>query len=341
MAKLLMVVSSARTIRLADGNDHPTGYRAEEVRKPYEAFVAAGVDVVIATPDGKVPQPDPWGLEPFFHYPQVDEDFMFSVLRTFAYHQDRVRVTFTHFSELNLVAVRRVYLALLDTGMEPAEARRAVESAAHRAWQRNIDFIKVLADVDEATSRLSVERIKQIRDEVWQASQARARNAAETLARLPGLQHPGDLTALTHEEMLGFDGVFIPGGHGSMVDFADNADIGRVLRLMHDAGRPIAALCHGPAALLSAPDADGAWMFDGYRMTAFTDEEEDQTKAGKIGMPWYVEAALKNRGAIFDDGDAAWVSHVVIDQNLITGQNPGSAEAVAGALLKRLRGVNR
>jgi hypothetical protein len=43
-------------------------------------------------------------------------------------------------------------------------------------------------------------------------------------------------------------------------------------------------------------------MFDGYRMTAFTDEEEDQTKAGKIGTPWYVEAALKNRGAIFDDG---------------------------------------
>jgi hypothetical protein len=49
----------------------------------------AGVDVVIATPDGKVPQPDPWGLEPFFHYPQVDEDFMFSVLRRFAYHPDR------------------------------------------------------------------------------------------------------------------------------------------------------------------------------------------------------------------------------------------------------------
>ena len=337
MAKLLMVVSSARTIRLADGSDHPTGYRTEEVRQPYEAFEAAGADVVIATPDGKAPQPDPWGLEPFFHYPQVDEDFMFSVLRRFAYHPDRVRVTFTHFAELNLVAVRRVYLALLDTGMEPFEARKAVESAAHRAWQRNIDFIEVLADDDEVTSRLSVERIRGIRDEVWQASQARARRASETLAGLPGLQHPGDLTALTDEEILAFDGVFIPGGHGSMVDFADNADIGRVLRLMHGAGRPIAALCHGPAALLSAPDADGVWMFDGYQMTAFTDEEEDQTKAGKIGMPWYLEAALKNRGAIFDDGDAAWVSHVVVDRSLITGQNPGSAEAVAGALLKRLR----
>ena len=185
--------------------------------------------------------------------------------------------------------------------------------------------------------RLSAERIRQIRDEVWQESQARSQRAAETLAGLPGLRHPGSLAELTDEQILGVDGVFIPGGHGSMVDFPGNADLGRVLRLAHGAGKPISALCHGPAALLSAPDVDGAWMFDGYRMTAFTDEEEDQTKAGKIGMPWYVEAALKNRGAIFDDGDAAWISHVVVDQNLITGQNPGSAEAVAGALLKRLR----
>jgi putative intracellular protease/amidase len=337
MDKLLMIVSSARTIRLADGSDHPTGYRAEEVRKPYEAFTDAGVDVVIVTPDGQVPQPDPWGLEPFFHYPQVDEDFMFSVLRRFAYHPDRVRVTFTHFAELNLVAARRVYLALLDTGMEPAEARQAVESAAHRAWQRNIDFIEVLADDDEATSRLQAERIREIRDEVWQESQARAQRAAETLARLPGMRHPGNLAKLTDEQTLAFDGVFIPGGHGAMADFPGNPDVGRVLRLAHGAGKPIAALCHGPVALLSAPDVDGAWMFDGYRMTAFTDEEEDQTKAGRIGMPWYVEAALKNRGAIFDDGDAAWVSHVVVDRNVITGQNPGSAEAVAGAQLKRLR----
>ena len=171
---------------------------------------------------------------------------------------------------------------------------------------------------------------------MWRASQAKARSAAETLTNLPGLQHPGDLSALTDGAIGDFDGVFVPGGRGAMVDFADNAETGRVVRLMHDAGKPIAALCHGPAALLSAPEVDGTWLFDGYRMTAFTDEEEDQTKAGKIGMPWYLEAALKNRGAIFDDGDAAWVPHVVVDRNLITGQNPGSAEAVAGALLKRL-----
>lgn len=336
MAKLLMIVSSARMIRLADGHDHPTGYRAKEVREPYETFVAAGVDVVIASPDGKAPQPDPWGLEPFFHYPQVDEDFMFSVLRRFAYHADRVRVTFTHFSELNLVAIRRVYLALLKTGVEPAQARKAVESAAHRAWRRNTDFIEVLTVDDQMTSRLSVEQIREIRDQVWQASQANARQALDILSGIPGLRHPRDLSKLTDEEILSCDGVFIPGGHGALVDLPDNPDVGRVLRLMHGSDKIVGALCHGPAALLSAPEVDGAWMFDGYKITAFTDEEEDQTKAGKIGMPWSLEAALKNRGAIFDDGDAAWVSHVVIDRNLITAQNEGSSEAAAGAVLKLL-----
>jgi putative intracellular protease/amidase len=335
MARLLMVVSSARTIRLADGTDHPAGYRAKEVREPYETLTGAGVEVVIATPDGRVPRPDPWGLEPFFHYPQVDEDFMFSVLRRFAYHADRVRVTFTHFAELNLVAARRVYLALLDVGMEPAPARAVVECMARRAWRGNSDFLEALSNSDVA-NRLSPERIGAIRDEVWQASRARAGSAAEVLAGLPGLRHPRNLAELTEPEILDFDGAFIPGGHGAMVDFADNAEIGRLMRLMHDAGKPVAALCHGPAALLSAPNIDGVWLFDGYRMTAFTDEEEDQTKPGKIGMPWYLETALKNRGAIFDDGDAAWVSHVVVDRNLITGQNPGSAEAVSGAVLKRL-----
>jgi putative intracellular protease/amidase len=94
--------------------------------------------------------------------------------------------------------------------------------------------------------------------------------------------------------------------------------------------------------LLSAPErADGLWLFDGYRMTSFTDEEEDQTEPGLLGMAWYVDTALKNAGAVFDDGPAAWVSHVVVDRNLVTGQNPGSTEATADALVKMLRAPAR
>ena len=75
--------------------------------------------------------------------------------------------------------------------------------------------------------------------------------------------------------------------------------------------------------LLSAPErADGLWLFDGYRMTSFTDEEEEQTEAERLGLAWRLDVALKNAGAVFDDGPSAWISHVVVDRNLITGQNP-------------------
>jgi putative intracellular protease/amidase len=71
-------------------------------------------------------------------------------------------------------------------------------------------------------------------------------------------------------------------------------------------------------------------------MTCFTDEEEDQTEPGRLGLPWYVDTALKNAGVVFDDGPAAWASHVVVDRNLITGQNPGSTEAIADAVIRML-----
>jgi putative intracellular protease/amidase len=122
-----------------------------------------------------------------------------------------------------------------------------------------------------------------------------------------------------------------------MVDLADNPDVGRLLTTLQARRAPIAALCHGPAILLSAPErADGLWLFDGYRMTSFTDEEEDQTEAGRLGMEWLLDVALKNAGAVFDDGPSAWISHVVVDRNLVTGQNPGSTEATADAVISKL-----
>ena len=72
------------------------------------------------------------------------------------------------------------------------------------------------------------------------------------------------------------------------------------------------------------------------KFAMFTNEEEDQTRVGKRGMPWSLEAALKNRGAVFDRAPAAWTSHVVVDHTLITGQNPASAVAVVDAVLKRV-----
>ena len=132
-----------------------------------------------------------------------------------------------------------------------------------------------------------------------------------------------------------YDAVYLPGGHGPMADLAFDADVGRLLTAQLASGKPLFIVCHAPASLL-ATRIRGVSPFKGYKITCFTDEEEDQTVPGRLGLPWYVDTALKNAGAVFDDAPQAWVSHVVVDRNLITGQNPNSTEATADTVLKAL-----
>jgi putative intracellular protease/amidase len=132
-----------------------------------------------------------------------------------------------------------------------------------------------------------------------------------------------------------YDAVLVPGGHGPMQDLAVDPDLARVLAAMlPDRSKTVAALCHGVAGFLPAGDPDGSWLFQGRRMTSFTDEEERQAGLAD-NAPWLLETRLRAAGAIFEPG-APFASHVVVDGNLITGQNPGSAEAAGQALLVAL-----
>ena len=340
MTRIAYLMTSAREMTLADGTAHPTGYFAEEALKPYQRFTAAGFDVTVITPDGQPPYADPYGLSWFFHYPEEDKDYLASVVRTFAHDVDDIRVTLHQNTELGLAAARRVAVLLEARGQSPAQAHRIVSAAAKRAWRQDRQFADVLAE--DSPPGLTREEIQAEVDAQRADSERLAAARLAELGAIPGFGHPVALSALSDEEMAGFDAVFTPGGHGPMVDLAGNPDVGRLLAALHRKSAPIAALCHGPALLLSAPErADGQWLFDGYRLTCFTDEEELQTEAGLLGMAWFLDTALKNAGAVFDDAPAAWVSHVVADRNLITGQNPGSTEATADAVIKALRAPAR
>jgi len=341
MTRIAYLVTSAREMTLADGTAHPTGYFAEEALKPCERFAAAGFDVTVITPDGNPPYADPYGLSWFFHYPDDDKDYLASVVRTFAHDVDDIRLTLHQNTELGLAAARRVALLLQRQGRDAAEAREIVCAAAKTAWQQDRQFATVLAEnlglAEDGSLGLTREQIQAEVDAQRADSERLAAERQRTLLQIPGFQHPVALSSLSEEDLGEFDAVFAPGGHGPMVDLADNPDVGRLLTALQARRAPIAALCHGPAILLSAPErADGLWLFDGYRMTSFTDEEEDQTQPGRLGMAWLLDVALKNAGAVFDDGPSAWISHVVVDRNLITGQNPGSTEATADAVIKKL-----
>ena len=131
-----------------------------------------------------------------------------------------------------------------------------------------------------------------------------------------------------------YDAVYLPGGHGPMADLAVDPAVGRVLVAANDAGTIIAPFCHGPAALLSATLADGTNAFAGRRLTVFTDEEERTGGTGE-NTPWWVETALRDAGVVVESA-APWSDHVVVDGNLITGQNPQSSASVARRVLEAL-----
>lgn len=191
----------------------------------------------------------------------------------------------------------------------------------------------------------------------WRSSHRCVRTGSKAFHEgLSDLRAPQKLSAVVAGGLDGFDGVFFPGGHAPMEDLCKDASVAAVLRHCHEAGKPTAAICHGPIALVStakdpaallaalerneaAPAAKAAagWPYAGYRMTIFSTVEEKQAEAAALGgeVRFYPDEALRTAGGIVEVA-APNRSQVVHDRELITGQNPASDEAFAKALLQAL-----
>ena len=157
------------------------------------------------------------------------------------------------------------------------------------------------------------------------------RKMSDAVAAMAELRSPVSLTDVSID---GYDAVFYPGGHGPMEDLSEDPDSGRLLTTALASGKPLAVVCHGPAALLAARKADGTSAFAGRRIAAFTNEEEVQGGLAAKAK-WLLEDRLTADGVQVDKA-APWTPHVVVDGNLITGQNPMSSAPLAAELLKAL-----
>ncbi|MEV0251349.1 type 1 glutamine amidotransferase domain-containing protein [Nocardia sp. NPDC050712] len=161
--------------------------------------------------------------------------------------------------------------------------------------------------------------------------QEQADAAAAAIAATPELQHPIRITDAVLDD---YAAVYYPGGHGAMEDLPTDQASGELLAATLASGKPLAIVCHGPAALLAATAADGTSPFAGYRLTGFTNEEE--TAAGFASRaPWLLQDRLVALGADFRDAEP-WAPHTEVDRNLYTGQNPASSAPLAEELLKAL-----
>ena len=173
---------------------------------------------------------------------------------------------------------------------------------------------------------------------------------------LTGLKNPTRISDVVASGLDQYDAVFVPGGHGPMIDLLDDPNAGIVMRHFHETSKPTAVLCHGPISLLSAlPDSTEfvaaliagdvakaheraqGWIYAGYKMTIFSTAEEQQREPLEIDgkVLFYPDFALSTAG-----GDvsvlAPWKSYALQDRELISGQNPFSDEALLKLLLPAL-----
>lgn len=135
-----------------------------------------------------------------------------------------------------------------------------------------------------------------------------------------------------------FDAVFFPGGHGTMFDLPDNAEVQRLVSEFAQEDKVLASVCHGPACLVGARLRDGTALVKGRRVTAFTDAEERAVELDRR-MPFLLESRLRELGAQFVPAEN-WKDNVVVDGRLVTGQNPQSSASAARAVIDLLEGAD-
>ena len=132
-----------------------------------------------------------------------------------------------------------------------------------------------------------------------------------------------------------FSAVFFSGGHGTMWDFPDDPAVQKMARDIYEAGSPVGAVCHGPAALVNVKLSDGTFLVSGKEVAGFTNSEEEKVGLTKV-VPFLLETKLQERGAKPVTA-ADFQKKVVASGRLVTGQNPASASGVAEKMVEILR----
>lgn len=131
-----------------------------------------------------------------------------------------------------------------------------------------------------------------------------------------------------HVDSADYDGIFFTGGHAVMYDFPESEGLQRITREIWERGGIVSSVCHGCCGLLNTRLSDGSLLVDGRKVTGFAWQEEVLARVDKL-VPYNAEEEMKKRGALYEKALLPFVSYAVVDGNLVTGQNPGSAKETA------------
>ncbi|NHI00222.1 type 1 glutamine amidotransferase domain-containing protein [Oceanimonas sp. MB9] len=131
-----------------------------------------------------------------------------------------------------------------------------------------------------------------------------------------------------------YQAILFAGGHGSVWDFPKSDAVNRIGAAIYEQGGYVAAVCHGPAALLNIVDQDGNPIIAGKKVAGFSNVEEAAIELTEV-VPYLLQDELSRLGGIYQEG-GKFEPFVVQDGRLITGQNPQSAAKLGQVMAQAL-----
>lgn len=165
----------------------------------------------------------------------------------------------------------------------------------------------------------------------------------QALARVEtreGLARPLAIERITDDELVDYAGIFVPGGYAPMADLAGMPQMKPLFEHFHRGFKPTCLIGHGTAALIPSIAQDRTWIYKGYKMTCSSDWKD---RAARVvwrrlpgGPPFSIARTLKRAGGLVAHNHIPGRPFVIEDHELLTGQDPGSADRLGRAFVKKL-----
>lgn len=134
-----------------------------------------------------------------------------------------------------------------------------------------------------------------------------------------------------------YDMIFLAGGWGAAYDLAQSDDLAEFITQANANGAVLGSVCHGALGLVNAKDIDGTPLLEGRVVTGVTDKQIREL--GIEITPKHPETELRLVNANFESSTGwrdMFASHVVVDGNLVTGQNQNDGAETAHRMLEIL-----
>ena len=139
-----------------------------------------------------------------------------------------------------------------------------------------------------------------------------------------------------------YHAIYIAGGWGASYDLGTSETLGKKITQANAKNIVLGSICHGGLGFIKAKKRNGEPLLKNRKITAVTNKQVQEL--GIEITPMHPETEVKKAGALFESKTAykdIFANHVVIDGNLVTGQNQNAGKEVAQKMMKILQNKSK